>query len=367
MLSKMLSSKSSARIGGSRDNNFDFLRFVFASLVLFYHCFPLLLGAGARHLWPGEAFATAAGGTSVDCFFIISGFLVTASWMRRPHFGLFFKKRALRIYPAFILASFFCAFVVGPLGTVNIAAYWHHFQFAKFLLYLVLLPADVVGPDMATIFVHQPYPAVIDGSFWTLRYEFGMYLLTAGLGSLGLFRERRYWAILLLFVVLCLLYGASETASLTFVSNHEMPWLGNPAHWVRLAAYFFAGIVFCLFRERIPTSPVLFGLSVGFLLLTELHPSRFGAAMPLFASYALFWIAFQPRIKLEKFARYGDFSYGIYLFAFPIQQLLVHYFQSVLTPYRLLGVAFPLTLLCAVLSWHFVEKPCLNLKSKSQT
>lgn len=350
----------------TRNNNFDLLRFAFASLVLIYHCFPLLLGSGMRTPWKGEALAAVAGGSSVDGFFLISGFLVTASWMRSPLLGVFLRKRALRIYPGFILASFFCAFVAGPLGTSDLAAYWHHFKALKFLLYLGLLPADVVGPNMAAVFVGQPYPSVIDGSFWTLRYEFELYLLVALLGGLGLYRGRRAAGLALLSLLLCVVYAASQLASFTVVPNREFPWVGNLAEWIRLAACFFSGMTFYLWRNRIPLSPVLCGVSFGVLFLTATHPRWFNAALPLFGSYALFYLAFDPRIRLHGFARRGDLSYGIYLYAFPIQQLLVHFFRLELTPLRLFLATFPLTLLCAALSWHLVEKPSLKLKKNPE-
>ncbi len=106
-----------------RLNNFDFLRFLFASLVLFYHSFPLLLGVGQGQAYFGEGFAGLAGGGSVDFFFVISGFLVTASWVRTPSFRPYLTKRVLRIYPGFLLAMLFCAFVAGPLGADSASLY----------------------------------------------------------------------------------------------------------------------------------------------------------------------------------------------------------------------------------------------------
>lgn len=355
---------SPAALVDHRSNNFDFLRFLFASLVLFYHCFALLLGVGQRPAYFGESFATLAGGTSVSFFFVISGFLVTTSWTRNPVFRQYFAKRILRIYPAFILAMFSCAFVAGPLGADNASLYWHHFKIVKALIYLFLLPADVVGPDMTLVFQHQAFTSVIDGSCWTLRCEFTMYLMVVLLGVAGLYRFRQGIGVLILFFLFFCFYAVSQASSHPLLSDRQLPWITNPNVWIGLMTFFLSGMTYCFYRDRIPVSRSLLIVSLAVLLVTASKPQWFNIATPLFGSYVLFFIAFDPRIKLQRFARYGDFSYGMYLFAFPIQQLLVRYFGTELTPYSLFLVAFPLSLLCAILSWHFVEKPFLQLKPK---
>ena len=360
-----LSSATFASAAEGRRNNFDFLRFLFASLVLFYHCFGLLPGDEPGRGGTVEQAATLGGGGSVDFFFVISGFLVTMSWQRSAGVWSFLRKRAGRIYPGFFLASAACAFVAGPLGADSAATYWRHFRFLKFALYLFLLPADVVGPDMAHVFTHLPFQGVINGSFWTLRYEFEMYLLVAAFGALGLFRRERLPWVGAMFLLLYALFAVSQAAHLTVAPDREIPWVGNPAAWLRLLACFLSGMMFYLYRDRIPASPLLFGLALLLLLLAGQRPEWFNAALPVFGSYALFFFAFQPWIRLQRFARYGDFSYGMYLYAFPIQQLLILHFEAHLTPFRLLAAAFPLTLLCAVVSWHLVERPCLALGRNS--
>lgn len=352
--------QSLAAAAEDRRNNFDFLRFLFASLVLAYHCFALLLGSGPRPEVPGEALATLAGGSGVDFFFVISGFLVSASWARRPQISPFLLKRAFRIYPAFLFASCFCAFVAGPWGADSVPRYWRDFGFVRFFLYLPLLPADVVGPDMARVFARLPYPHVIDGSFWTLRYEFGMYFLVAALGLFGAFR-RRVW-LLGLFGLLYALFAVLQGTSTIHILSRPLPLVGSPAAWVRFAVFFGSGMIFYLFRDRVSFSLALGLICFGVLLLAGTRLALFSAALPICGSYLLFYAAFHPQIRLQNFARFGDFSYGMYLFAFPVQQLLVQHYGLVLTPFRLFLAAFPLTLLCAVVSWHCVEAPCLALK-----
>ena len=221
-----------------RQNNFDFLRFLLAALVLFYHCFGLLPAAAPGRGGAVEYIATLAGGAAVSFFFVISGFLVTMSWQHSRGLWAFGRRRVLRIYPGFVLASAACALVFGPLGADSAAAYWHSFRLPRFLLYLPLLPADVVGPDLTHVFTRLPFRNVLDGSFWTLRYEFEMYLLTALLGSLGLFKRGRGMGVALLFALLFGLYAVSQTVT-AFAPNREIALVGNPAQWLRLSACFF--------------------------------------------------------------------------------------------------------------------------------
>lgn len=339
-------------------NNFDFLRLLLAAAVLWYHCRPLLYGLAHGKLSAAEYLAGLIGDSAVDFFFVISGFLVTASWVRRPETGPYLRNRILRIYPAFIVASLFCAVVVGPLGAANAAAYWHQFNPFKFVAYMLLL----VGPFLPPVFLHLPMPGAVDGSFWTLRYEFECYLLVIGLGLAG-FHRNRVW-LLALWAALFLLLVMQTAGHWTVLPDREFHLLGSPAKWLRLTMYFLTGSMFFLYRDRIPYSQSLFWISVALLCLASLRAGWVDPVLAICGSYALFFVAFQPHLKLQNFARYGDFSYGVYVYAFPIQQLLVQGFAKELTPLRLFCLALPLTILLAAASWHLIEKPCLRLKSR---
>ncbi len=348
-----------AEVSEGRDNNFDFLRFGLAVFVLFYHCYPIFYGPNAPHHGPMETVADICGGVAVPFFFVISGFLVTRSWLADPRPPDFLQKRALRIYPGFLAASLFCALVVGPLGAADSAAYWHEFQPVKFARWALLL----VGPYIPTIFVSLPMSTGVNGSFWTLRYEGYCYLLVLALGLGGLFRRRG--ALLAVFLVL---YALRETQTLTgrvFFPDRELHLFGNLSYWSSLILYFLAGMLGFLYRDVIPYSRPVFLACLGALPLGALAGGHWEIGLPVFGSYLLLCLAFWRRLRLSRFARWGDFSYGVYLYAFPIQQLLVLYFGPRLTIPTLFLSAFLLALCAAVLSWHGIEKPCLRLKRRS--
>ena len=350
---------SFAEVSEGRDNNFDFLRFLLAVFVLFYHCYPILYGLNAPHHGPVETVAGICGGMAVPFFFVISGFLVTRSWLADPRPSDFLQKRVLRIYPGFLAASLFCALVVGPLGAADSAAYWHQFQPVKFARWALVL----VGPYIPTIFVSLPMSTGVNGSFWTLRYEGYCYLLVLALGLLRLFQRRP--ALLAVFLVLYALREAQTLTGRVFFPDRELHLLGNISYWSSLLLYFLAGMLAFLYRDMIPYSRPVFLTCLGILLLCGLGLGHLEVGLPVCGSYVLLCLAFWRRLGLQRFARYGDFSYGLYLYAFPIQQLLVLYGGPRLTILTLFLSAFLLALCIAVLSWYGVERPCLRLKRRS--
>ena len=306
-----------------------------------------------------ETIADVCGGIAVPFFFVLSGFLVTRSWASDPKLGDFLQKRVLRIYPGFLAASLFCAIIVGPLGAADSRAYWHEFQPVKFARWALLL----VGPYIPTVFVSLPMSTGVNGSFWTLRYEFYCYLLVAALGLLGLFRVR-----LVLAAAFTVLYALRLVQLLTgrvFFPSREVHLFGNLASWSSLILYFLAGMLLYLYRDKVPYSRTLFLVCLGALVLCGLLPGGIALVLPVCGSYALLCLAFSRRLGMQRFARRGDFSYGLYLYAFPIQQLLVLYLGPHLGVPALFAAAFGLTLGVAVVSWHLIEKPCLRLKRRS--
>jgi peptidoglycan/LPS O-acetylase OafA/YrhL len=344
-----------------RQNNFDFLRFVLASAVLFSHSFPALNGAYGQAGSFGARFAPYFGYTAVDMFFIISGFLVTNSWVRSPHLVDYLKKRILRIYPAFILLSILSALVEGPLGAVNVRAYWHAFPKFGFVSNMLVL----AGPDISPIFAKAPLAGVVNASAWTLRYEFGCYLLVAMLGLLAIYRKRAI--VLGVFAASCVLCAVQTSGLATIAHSHVYRIIGDPVQWIRLIACFLAGMTAYLYRDRIVYSPRLaLGLAIALVALVIVKPQYAQAVSPLAGAYVLMFLAFTPSIKFHNWAKHGDISYGIYLYAFPIQQLILLFMRPHLTVALLTLIAYPLTIIAAALSWKLVEQPALRLKGLVQ-
>jgi peptidoglycan/LPS O-acetylase OafA/YrhL len=333
-------------------NNFDFLRFVLASLVIWSHSFPLS-GRGMDWCYASSG-QIDAGSLAVDGFFVLSGFLVTQSWLSCPNIWIFGRKRLLRIGPALLAALAFGALVVGPLNsTLPVRAYfesrypWDHFLGLILNRYLFV----------PTVFATNPVPFLVNSPLWSLRYEILCY---AGVALLGMNRSRRWSAsIVALFV-------ASWLSFLVYreVGGDALPSV--PETLSRLTACFSAGMLFYVFRARVPYRFEVAGAAALVCAGTFLA-GGFRGAFPIAGGYLLLYVAFSPDIPLSRFGRYGDFSYGLYVFAYPIQQTVVRVLGSGVPVAVLFGISFLATLLLAATSWHLIEAPALSLKPRLAT
>lgn len=326
----------------SRRNNLDIIRFIAATLVLFSHAYPLTLGSNGS-----EPFGVLTNGQmtfgelAVTIFFVISGFLITQSFDRSKDPIYYSKARILRIFPGLTFLVILSIFVLGPIFTdLSLANY---FKERETFDYIRTLSLYWVQYDLPGVFQTNPMPA-INGSLWTLWYEFFFYIVVAILGVTRLLNKR---------IVL-----------IGFILSTGLYFLGRGAFYTELFQYFSAGMLFYLFRKQINLNGWLAFLSFIILLLT-LRNGYFNFAFAIFGTYLIFYLAFETRLKLQNFGKYGDFSYGIYIYGFPLQQVMNHIFDSQLTPLENFLLSFPVTLMFAIVSWYLVEKRALKYKNLS--
>ena len=338
-----------ARSAG-RDNNLNLIRMLAACAVLVSHAYPIALGAGASE--PLEAVAgKSLGGLAVMVFFAISGFLIAASFDRTPSRLRFLKARALRLFPGLVVSLVLTAYVLGPLVTrLPVPAYLGLPEPALFVLRdTALFPLVFTLPG---VFDDNPYPAVT-GSIWTLRHEGLCYAGVFLTGLAGWLRPDWRGGVLLL--VYLLLWGLVRSGVL-------------PVHVMILRLFdlslaFAIGTAFHLWRDRLPLSlPGVAALAVLAAALRPVGGLAYDAALAAALSYATFWAAYVPRGVLLRYNGLGDYSYGIYIYAFPLQGWAVWAFGPQ-TPLQNMLYAFPVTLICAILSWHLIERPALRMKA----
>ena len=324
-----------------RANNFDFLRLFFALLVLYSHSYAIATGDQARDPIVSLTRGQESGGSiAVDSFFIISGFLITASFERSKTLFAYFKKRVFRIYPGFIVAMLIEAVCVLPLSGGAFLNKSGRGTLLDFALQTTILREF----HYVHAFAANVYPDHINGSTWTVLYEFLCYIGLALFGLCGILRANRILlGFLLALIPVSLLFAISHST----VTGHHLP---------RFAPLFLAGVVFYRFRHRIQLRT---GWIVGAVLLlgaaSQLPPAWI-AVFPFVGAYLILAVAFHPSIHLHEVGRYGDFSYGTYLYAFPIQQLIMRYIGRPISPLLLFALAGSATLCVAVCSWYGVER-----------
>ncbi len=292
--------KSLADFDGNRQNNFTLIRIILAWLVLFGHSFAIQHVPGLRDpLSPLLQGSVWIGTLAVYGFFAISGFLVTASFVRR---GLldFSLSRILRIYPALICCVIATVFVLGPsLTTLNLSDY---FSDSKTYSYFANATAYLsVQWDLPGLFQNNHRHAV-NGSLWSLPVEVRCYLLLAIAGTLGVFRIKMAANIAL---VACLAIG--------WYNFGLIPLLDNVDNWSIPALYFLLGSLLYINRHHVPISGLLATIAL-VIAGWSLGESWYNYLFPPCFIYLLFFAAYGlPHIDAD--AHTGDISYGLYIYA----------------------------------------------------
>ncbi|MBD2857735.1 acyltransferase [Spongiibacter sp. KMU-158] len=338
-----------------RDNNFNLLRFIAATLVLVSHSFPLAGGEGTAEPLASLVGMTL-GGLSVDIFFVSSGFLVAGSFLSQQSVKSFAWARVLRIYPALFIAMLFCVFAVGLVFTdLSAGEYLANKQIYKFLIENSLLVGGIEY-DLPGVFLNNPYPVAVNGSLWTLPVEVKMYIFLALIFSAVFFLERRF-SLGILKVALPIIVAISF--AIDVLAHFEFADIdGN-----RLFTLFFFGSALYVWRDRVVLSFPIFIVAVLAVVLSGNSQSLFMVFYTLLLPYIVLFLAYVPGGIVRRFNELGDYSYGVYIYAFPVQQSVAAAFPSI----SILGmtlISFVFTLILAVLSWRFIEKRALKLKTK---
>jgi peptidoglycan/LPS O-acetylase OafA/YrhL len=347
-----------------RSNALNAWRLTLAAGVILWHSWPLT----GRHISFEPAHQLLAYGW-VDGFFAISGFLITWSWFRRPLLRTYFVARGLRILPGLWACLIVTAFVIAPISVAIQGG-----PVAKLLLSRA--PFEYVLKNSAVVFLQHGVagtPRGIhwtgnwDGSLWTLLFELLCYIAIAGLGVAGLLRRRWLIPVALGLGLFCsarlpqLEDILEEPPSMRQHIDPETVRLITDGIVARFAVMFLAGALIYQCRNVIPARWSLVAVSVVIVLASSLLPNyRVVGAIPL--AYAI--IVSGALIRNKRLQLRTDLSYGVYIYAFPIQQLMIVSGLAFLNPIVFAIIAAIATLPLAALSWFLIEKPAMSLKSR---
>ncbi len=335
-------------------NNFNLIRLLAATGVIITHSYSLLGRPENDILAVVTKGLLSFSRLGVYVFFVISGFLVAQSFERSKTVLSFFWKRFLRILPALAAVLLSTVFILGAIVTTNsLADYFDSYSTWRYLGGLTLYRISYLLPG---VFTNNPYPQAVNGSLWTLPHEWTCYVILALLLWWGKFKKEIIF--LAIFILLFFrIYGDGE-----LVDGTIPLLLLNGKQLVNFALYFFGGTLAYLYRDKIVFNKwitLFFILAFVFSVGHRLGPYL----LFLVVTYFTLGLAVLP-IPGRNFFDERDYSYVLYIYAFPIQQTLVYYFLPHLQVASLAVLAWLAAMPLAIISWHIIEKPCLRLKSK---
>jgi peptidoglycan/LPS O-acetylase OafA/YrhL len=338
------------------DNNLNLLRIVAAFAVLVSHSFALAVGSPAAEPlrnWLGFSLGEIA----VDVFFLVSGFLVTNSFLKRQCITSFLVSRGLRIFPGLLCAMVLSVLVMGPLLTS--LPLFDYFARGQTWIYFLKCSTLVAGVTYALpgVFETNPIPQAVNGSLWTLPWEIRMYLLIPLCWvAVNLLRRPRMRSFKLCAA------GAAIASGVLLLSNHLNGT--ELSHGLRLLFAFSTGASYASFANRVRLSSRLFCTVCALLVASSLAGQNYFYPAYLFCmGYAVLCAAYLPGGTMRAYNRLGDYSYGVYIYSFPIQQCVVMLNPGI-SPWAVAFWSGLGTLCAAVLSWHLVERPAMRLRDR---
>ena len=328
---------------------------MFAILVLLAHAPELTDGDRSRELLSrltrsGMNF----GDVGVAGFFLLSGFLIVKSWQQNSKLSNFLRNRLLRIVPGYLVAALLSTIAVGLLAP-GIPRFFHNFNH-HYIVSVLSLGSPMTPP----VFPGMPYQHV-NGSLWTIPYEFRCYLLVAAFGLCGLLRRPVVW---LIFTFLFFIVVSSSTLMGHMQWHKFYVFTGDPTAIYHLTLPFLVGGCYFLFRQRIRFRPMFAVAAVlALILVAALYPRELEVTFIICGGYLLFYFATLELPILCFMSRVPDISYGIYIYGWPVESLLIWYYHA--SPWVTFSVSVLICFVFGYLSWHLVERPMLTLKRKA--
>ena len=326
------------------NNNFDLIRLIAAIAVIFGHSFVLFPANGYADPLKLLLVNDYSGTLAVYIFFFLSGIFITSSFISSKTVAHFVTMRVFRIWPALIVCILLTVFLVGIIfTTTDIKSYLTEKQTWKYLIKNIFLIR--VEHKLPGVFNHNYFNQSINGSLWTLFTEVRCYLLILIFGLCGLLKRKL--TVLLVFITLILCQHTHFFVM--FIQTNE---------GVKQALFFFAGMVAYTYRSHL-----VINTKISLLLITLciiVYFINFNVFIYLFYGVLIYTVlavacsALAKKIKLP-----GDYSYGIYVYGFLVQQIVAHFFPA-LTSCVSMAITIPLSILLGVISWYFIESPALK-------
>ena len=338
----------------SRDNNFKLLRLIAAYAVVVSHARAHVFGDSAWELLQVET-GYSLGNLAVNVFFIISGFLITQSFLRSTDVIEYITARVLRLVPGLLVAAFITAFIIGPLVTsATLGAY---FGGLNTWIYVPLVSSLVAenSIELKGVFDTLVYQHEVNIPLWTLRWEFLSYLAIAVLGLSGILVSG--WRFALVFALF-----VSTSIAITLYTDLRITHDAID-HALRLGYCYLLGAAFFTFRKFIPLS-LLPGVFLWAITFAFRESGAYQMLLITALGYSALWLAFIPAGFIRNYNRFGDISYGVYIYGFLLGQVIMLYFP-LLSPSELLAASAPVIFAAATLSYYLIEAPAMRERERA--
>ena len=335
-----------------RKNNFDILRLLFATFVIISHSYTLAGLPECDFLCQITHRQVSFSNIGLWGFFTISGYLILQSLQRSQNLVAYFWKRFLRLFPALIvvllLTTVFAAFVYE--GSIPVLENKSLFTYLPSNLKLYEAQGSIDG-----VFENNPYKSAINGSLWTISLEFSMYVLLA----LLFFVRKRLRLVQIILLLSFFLFTAGRV--LWPIQLSQSTLFFYPFRLAELGLFFLGGAF--LAAINIEKSKIKTGLlvAISILMIASLLFDFYTLIRWFIVPVFVILLGLTPIPFLSDIGKkFGDISYGIYIYAFPVQQTLMYFFH--LNYLQLMLCSICIAYLFGYLSWHLVEKRALKLK-----
>jgi len=360
--------KTIEQVYSYKENSFNIVRLLLAISVIYSHSYTLLIsGEGKGDLLERITNGQISfGDLAVDSFFIISGFLITQSMLNSKSHIEYFVKRCLRILPAFFIALIFSAFIIGPMvSNLSLRDYFltrNVIEPVGFVLKNLTMNVTGYSWGFLDVFVKNHFPGSVNGSMWTLKHEFACYIMIMIFSFFYIFKNKTVFLVTSILSIILAVANIKFGFKLFNLGQNAWVLSDNEYNsFIVLSCYFIIGALMYIYKDKVKIN-YRYLLLAFILLLFSSKINNLKLVMLFALPYLLIGLCVITNIK--GITKYGDFSYGMYIYAFPIQQTLVYYFGNKLNIFSYFVLATVLAFIVAVISWHCIEKPALKLKSK---
>lgn len=332
----------------AKDNAIGFIRLILAIFIIVQHSYALLGQADPL----SSIGLISFGALGVNGFFILSGFLITSSWLNSKSLINYAWRRVLRIFPAFWICLLVTALIVTPLIIIVKGQSINQYTWSQMVGYISKNLTIIINqPDIANLTDHLAEKS-LNGSLWTLSWEFLFYILLAIGGVFGALTNRK-WLLIIFTIIYIACYWLDACKCTVFLKYY------SSVNVAVLPYYFLVGSMGFLYKKHIPDSKIMFTICIVLWLLDLKYNPNY-PLHPIFLLYILLWLT--TNLPFKSIERFGDFSYGLYIYHFVVIQTLLITFNNQFQPITLLLITLPIAFGLAYLSWNLIEKRYMNFK-----